>query len=162
MRLRKNLKSLKNAIDLYYLALFPLNWANIFIACAIEIIVCMNLQCCIFDPLLGWCFGHKAHGKKHIRAPFICCYHPLPKNIFQIVQYYSKCFQARGCPNSIDHRRGFWIWFFGNVWHKEVLCAFSRISSCRDWESTNVKCWFIRSTKISIRNTLTYFGIIKF
>ena len=110
---------------------------------------------------LGVAFGHKAHGKKHIRAPFICCYHPLPKNIFQIVQYYSKCFQARGCPNSIDHRRGFWIWFFGNVWHKEVLCTFSRISSCRDWESTNVKCWFIRSTKISIRNTLTYLGILK-
>ena len=108
-----------------------------------------DIQCCIFDPLLGWCFGHKAHGKKHIRAPFICCYHPLPKNIFQIVQYYSKCFQARGCPNSIDHRRGFWIWFFGNVWHKEVLCAFSRISSCRDWESTNVNLDLLGALKLA-------------
>ena len=151
MRLRKNLKSLKNAIDLYYLALFPLNWANIFIACAIDIIVCMTYSAMLhLEPSKGWRFGHKAHGKKHIRAPFICCYHPLPKNLFQMVQYYSKCFQARGCPNSIDHRRGFWIWFFGNVWHKEVLCTFSRISSCRDWESTNVILDLLGALKLAL------------
>ena len=149
MRLRKNLKSLKNATDLY-LALYSHWIEQIFLLHALLISLFVWLiQCCILNPLLGWCFGHKAHGKKHIRAPFICCYHPLPKNIFQIVQYYSQCFQARGCPNSIDHRRGFWIWFFGNVWHKEVLCAFSRISSCRDWESTNVNLDLLGALKLA-------------
>ena len=81
MRLRKNLKSLKNAIDLY-LALYSQWIEQIFLLHALLISLFVWLiQCCIFDPLLGWCFGHKAHGKKHIRAPFICCYHPLPKNI---------------------------------------------------------------------------------
>ena len=138
-------------MQLTYTSLYIPNELSKYFYCVSYWYHCLyDIQCCIFDPLLGWCFGHKAHGKKHIRAPFICCYHPLPKNIFQIVQYYSKCFQARGCPNSIDHRRGFWIWFFGNVWHKEVLCAFSRISSCRDWESTNVILDLLGALKLAL------------
>ena len=117
---------------------------------------------CLYDIHCCIRFGHKAHGKKHIRAPFICCYHPLPKNIhISNCTILFKMFSGQRMPKLYWPSPGILnLILWKCLTQRSSLYFFKNIFM--PWLRINKrKPWFIRSTKISIRNTLTYFGILK-